>query len=273
MNTLGAPNLAGGLQVGACDPHRHCPAFCDPKYLPQCTNDCFEQGKCCPPGSGSPGDGGGSCGIGSAPTGPGPVEPAGGGPTYLLFGMGARGFGGGAGGGSGPSDGGSGNCGCSGGGGTTSPGGIRAGSPGSGPGGGLGGGQGGPRAFRVLTDGMHVLEIGRPGPTVPPCTAVPGLPAPLSVPDSSSPYFQDVLVTSSNSDVGGVIVTCKDTGVSKVYSCGSGQQRFYFRATGRVTYTVPANTGFRCIDGSVLTSGASTPGFVPQQTNVGIALS
>src|SRR5258706_6481207 len=59
-----APNLGGGL--GATCPECPCVylAYCDPKYLPRCTNDGEELCKCCCGGvTGGTGNGGGGCGC------------------------------------------------------------------------------------------------------------------------------------------------------------------------------------------------------------------
>src|SRR5260221_14601308 len=77
-----SPSLGGGLAVQDCP--GACEDVCDPKYLPICTNDCWELIKCCDNGGGGGSGGGGSGGGGGGkaraargdPWGP-PIPPAG----------------------------------------------------------------------------------------------------------------------------------------------------------------------------------------------------
>src|SRR5260221_3573209 len=57
-----SPSLGGGLAVQDCP--GACEDVCDPKYLPICTNDCWELMKCCDNGGGGGSGGGGSGGGG-----------------------------------------------------------------------------------------------------------------------------------------------------------------------------------------------------------------
>jgi hypothetical protein len=203
-----SPSLGGGLAVQDCP--THCPDLCDPKYLPACSNDCYEPRKCC---SGGDGDGGGGGGGGGdvCPT----VCPDTCDPKYLprcsndcqeqMS-----------------------SCSCS--------------SGGSG----TGSNPWGPKV-NGLDQGM-MAPAPAPPASITPCSPPDGT-APVLVPDSTSPYSGTVTINPfSFASLTGLRVTCVETGVTLVYDCGF-VTFFHNDNIGNKTYTCPGGRATNCPPG------------------------
>lgn len=102
------------------------------------------------------------------------------------------------------------------------------------------------------------------------CAPPPGLPEPPPAPGPGSPFQQVAVAYYSGSTVGGINVTCLDTGVTITSSC-SGTPPFYHTTGGLMhpkTYIATGGSGTQCSTGQDHTYKSLGPASQPPPTGV-----
>jgi len=120
-----------------------------------------------------------------------------------------------------------------------------------------GGGGGSPFPWNKT----YTVDDASPGAPPPACATCPTMSTPLPcdcqstadcpvpVPGPGSPYeLQSVIVTGNGTALGGVPVTCTETGVTMATSCVDlgATGTFYFTTTGTKHFTAPAGSYSKC---------------------------